>query len=62
MFICEVCKQEFESKWTEEEARAELRQNFGSSIPVEECAQVCDSCYQEIMQWMIKGRRTRTCN
>lgn len=46
-YTCAMCSGEFESGWTEEEAIAELKRDFGS-VPLEECDQVCDDCYQQI--------------
>lgn len=40
-------KAKFESEWTEAEAVAEKERDFGS-VPLEECEQVCDVCYQQI--------------
>lgn len=46
-YTCAMCEGEFESQWTEAEAVAEKERDFGS-VPLEECDQVCDDCYQEI--------------
>ncbi len=46
-YRCEMCKGIFEKDWTDEEAKAELKLDFGD-IPLEECAQICDNCYQKV--------------
>ena len=48
-YKCAVCGGVFEKGLTEEEAQAELKENFGD-IPVSECDIVCDDCYQEIVR------------
>lgn len=45
-YTCAVCKEEFTSTWSDEEAKAELDKTF--DVPVEECVVVCDDCYSEI--------------
>jgi rubredoxin len=47
-YTCEQCGGVFDAGWTEEEARAEQRQNFGD-MPDGVMAQVCDDCYKQIM-------------
>jgi hypothetical protein len=44
-FTCAYCGGEFDKGWSHEEALAELKENFGD-IPVEECAEVCDDCWE----------------
>lgn len=48
-FRCAVCGRAFQSD-REAEALAELHANFGP-ISVEECAVVCDDCYNDIAEW-----------
>ena len=42
-----MCGNTFEEDWTEEEAVAELQENFGD-IPLAQCDVVCDDCYNKI--------------
>lgn len=51
-YVCAVCQQTFEEDWTEEEALAELQENFGNYTP-EECDIVCDDCYKKILSGVI---------
>ena len=44
-YRCAVCKGVFEKAWTDEEADAERISNF-PDVPKEECATICDDCYQ----------------
>ena len=46
-YVCAVCKEEFESDWSEEEALDELSKTF-PGIPVEECESVCDDCFKNM--------------
>lgn len=46
-YTCAVCKESFISGWSEEEAMAELKANFGD-IPKEACDVVCDDCYKKM--------------
>ena len=43
-FRCEDCGEIFDKGWTDEEALAELKQNF-KGWPADECDLVCDDCY-----------------
>jgi len=47
-FKCCVCGGTFEKAWSDEEAIAEMKQEFDK--PVEECDVVCDDCYEKLMQ------------
>lgn len=49
-FKCAVCKGVFSKETPEEEALAELHQNFGDNVSLEECDVVCDNCYNKIMR------------
>lgn len=42
-----MCHGTFEAEWAEAEAVAELERDFGA-VPLEECDQVCDACYQQV--------------
>ncbi len=50
-YKCEMCGGVFDKKqneeWSDDAAIAELRRNFGS-IPIDDCALVCDDCYQKL--------------
>lgn len=46
-FKCALCKGEFESAWTEQEAEQELSEKF-PGIEKEDCDPVCDECYKLI--------------
>ena len=51
--LCEHCGEEFEplddEQWNDAKAAAELEQNFPGARP-EECAVICEDCYQRIMR------------
>lgn len=47
-YTCAMCRNEHEKGWSDEEAEAELKENFGP-VPVEECAIVCDACFKLIL-------------
>lgn len=47
-YQCAVCHGVFERALSDEEALAELQSNFGG-FPKDECALVCDDCYNKIM-------------
>lgn len=46
-YTCEICKGTFIEGWSEEEAQAEMLQNFGP-IPDHDRAVICDECYKEL--------------
>lgn len=46
-FQCAVCKRRFEKGWTEEEALANLAEQWPGATP-EECDMVCDDCLPKI--------------
>lgn len=48
-FQCAVCGGIFEKAWSEEEAEAELKNDFPGFVK-EECDTVCDDCYKENWQ------------
>ena len=43
---CAVCLDTFEPGWTEEDALAEMRFNYGD-VPPERRGTVCDDCWRE---------------
>lgn len=59
-FTCAVCKETFASAWSDDEARAELRSNFGN-VPVEQCALACEDCVRkgDLLRRAAAFHRTR---
>lgn len=51
-FTCEHCKATFPKAWSDDEAEAEARQNWGGDLPLEEKAVVCEDCYRKFIGWM----------
>lgn len=49
-FICSHCHGRFFSSWSDEDARAEMRENWGD-LDRHDRAIVCDDCYQSFMRW-----------
>ena len=50
LFTCSLCRELFAGGgWTDEEAAAEAKRNFGEGIDVSNCDIVCDDCYEKIM-------------
>lgn len=49
-YECSNCHGVFEKGWSDEEATAELGENFPGFQPTA-CEIVCDDCYQKIMGW-----------
>lgn len=47
-YRCSMCRGIFKKGWTDEEAEAEQEANGWGSLPPEECAVVCDDCYQQM--------------
>ena len=43
---CAACGKEFESAWSQEEARAEFDARFPDAPADDELVVVCDACYQ----------------
>jgi DNA-directed RNA polymerase subunit RPC12/RpoP len=54
-YVCAMCGGRFETTWSDEEALAEMRENF-SDIPVSETEIVCDDCYLKVMSKRRKRR------
>jgi hypothetical protein len=50
-YRCACCGQTFEKGWSDAEAQAEAAQAFGVTT-TENCALVCDDCYQDLMERM----------
>lgn len=46
-YICTICRKEFESSWSDEEAVDELSQTF-PGYSKEDCAVVCEDCYKKM--------------
>jgi hypothetical protein len=44
-YTCAICLGEFEEGWSDEEAREELRENFGA-VSTKNCEIICDDCYR----------------
>ena len=50
VFTCRICKNTYESDWTEEEAAAEFLVEFGYVPQGEDKNSVCDTCYEQVMR------------
>jgi DNA-directed RNA polymerase subunit RPC12/RpoP len=48
-YDCAMCRKHFLPAWTDEEGRAEQRENFPECPISEDDAVVCDDCYRKIM-------------
>jgi len=46
-YTCAVCGETFDSGWSDEEAKAELEEDFPDH-DITECAIVCDGCYKRL--------------
>lgn len=49
-YRCNHCGEVFNKGWSEEEAMAEHKENWGD-YPIELCRVICDDCYNEFMSW-----------
>lgn len=49
-YECENCGETFESEWTEEEAIAEAKKNFGDDWDMSDKCSICDDCYNTLMR------------
>lgn len=47
-YTCAMCKGEFVKEVPDEEAMAEMRENFGKGFKQEDCDIVCDDCYNKM--------------
>jgi DNA-directed RNA polymerase subunit RPC12/RpoP len=48
-YQCAQCGGIFEKEWTDEEARAEMKENKFDAILEKDMCIVCDDCYKKIM-------------
>lgn len=53
-YKCAMCQQIYEKGWTDEEAKAELKENF-SRDDTDNCELVCDDCFKNIEFNAIKS-------
>jgi len=49
-FVCDACKKSFISAWSDEDAKKEMKENFGD-IPEEDCSYLCEDCYEMFMEF-----------
>lgn len=52
-FKCSMCGETFQSGWTDEEALAEMRTQWGELKP-DERQIVCSECHEKILKWWNK--------
>jgi hypothetical protein len=50
-YHCASCGGVFRKGWTEAEAEAEYRRDFGHLGSVKRC-EICDDCYARLMTWL----------
>ena len=52
IFTCTKCGDTFTMEWSNEEAKAEFKENFGKEMSDEDdiCI-LCDDCYKEFKSW-----------
>lgn len=48
-YTCAICGETYEAGWSDEEAEAEMEENFGE-VDEENRAVVCDGCYKEFIE------------
>ena len=53
-YCCELCGGTFKKGWSDKEAKAEAKANFGNMEPEEESI-VCEDCYQVLMKWLERN-------
>lgn len=46
-YRCAMCGAVYEKGWSDEDAEAEKNEHF-AGVPLDECALVCDPCYQHV--------------
>ena len=46
-YTCAVCRQTFGKEWSDEDAYAEARTNFGD-VDKSQLSAVCDDCYRQV--------------
>lgn len=44
-YTCASCGGTFTKTWSDEEAIAEMHENFGPNMTVDQCEIICDDCY-----------------
>lgn len=49
-YTCDVCKGEFESAWTDEEAMDEFRSKY-PNYPFMDASVVCDECHKAMLNY-----------
>jgi hypothetical protein len=54
-FKCKSCGGVFKKDWTDEEALAELKENFGD-ISTKDCDLICDDCYKIALERWRKDK------
>lgn len=47
-FKCSRCKETFKKGWTDEEAEAELKENF-PGYEIEDCDVLCEDCFNKTL-------------
>lgn len=55
-YQCDHCGGEFEKGWTDEEAEAECKSEFGIGSKDQSCAILCDDCYNRFIAWFRSQR------
>jgi len=50
IFRCDNCGETFRSGWSDEEAEAEMRSDWGD-LPEQERAVICSGCHAEFVWW-----------
>jgi hypothetical protein len=53
-FQCSSCGEIFEKAWTDEEALAELQENFPDNDP-NECDLICEDCFQKFFGGLVNA-------
>ena len=47
MYKCAMCGGEFKEGWDDEDAKAEMKANYGENITLQDCVVICDDCYKK---------------
>ncbi len=47
-FKCAICGNIYKKEWSDEEAEAELKENWGENASIDESDIVCDDCYKNL--------------
>lgn len=45
-YTCAICGNTYDTGWSDEEAVAEMKENFGEEMTIDQCSLVCDDCYK----------------